>query len=387
MYVITGATGHTGTIAAKTLLSRGHRVRTLGRSADRLRSLASAGAEPFVCDVTDPKKLTEALQGAKAVYAIVPPDVTSNDYRAHQEAVADAIAVALARTKSPIRRFTQQHWCRPTGQVRSCGRLTQLRAKAEPHRRANVLHQRAAYFMENTLAQVGAIQAMGKGGGPLRPDLKLPMIATHDIGAAVAEALLQLDFEGKQTRELQGQRDLPMAEAMKIVGAAIGKPDLAYIQLPDHQVRPTMTQLGISSNFVDLILEMAHALNTGYMKALEPRTARHTTLSSLSRRRLCLSSSTKALQPDPKVNASAFQVNQGHGHISVAFLKECVVVRMADGEVCSYARGRLRKSSTRAPSEPGLMNDSSGTFLPQVASTILGTFLDLFSFDSGQLLG
>ena len=60
MYVITGATGHTGSTAARTLLSRGQKVRVIGRSADRLRTLASVGAEPFVADVTDTKRLTEA---------------------------------------------------------------------------------------------------------------------------------------------------------------------------------------------------------------------------------------------------------------------------------------------------------------------------------------
>jgi len=39
-------------------------------------------------------------------------------------------------------------------------------------------------------------------GGPLRGDLQVPMIATKDIGVAAGEALLKLDFSGKQAREL-----------------------------------------------------------------------------------------------------------------------------------------------------------------------------------------
>jgi hypothetical protein len=38
-----------------------------------------------------------------------------------------------------------------------------------------------------------------------------------------------------------------------------------------------MVQMGMSDNFVGLILEMAGALNSGYMRALEPRTSRNTT--------------------------------------------------------------------------------------------------------------
>ena len=280
MYVITGATGHTGTVATKILLSRNHRVRVLGRSADRLRALAADGAEPFVCDIKDAKKLTEAFQGAEGVYALVPPDPTNSDFRAHQESVTDAIGAAVANAKVPFVVTLSSIGADKPDKTGPVVGLYNFEQKLNRIDRTNVLHLRAGYFMENTLAQVGAIQALGKAAGPLGPDLKLDMIASRDIGAVAAEALLQLDFKGKQTRELRGQRDLSMAEATRIVGAAIGKPDLPYVELPDEQVRAAMTQLGMSSNFVNLIIEMAHALNSGYMKALEPRSPRNTTPTS-----------------------------------------------------------------------------------------------------------
>ena len=111
----------------------------------------------------------------------------------------------------------------------------------------NVVHLRAGYFMENTLGQAGAIRAMGKTAGPLRGDLKLPMIATRDIGDVAAELLLALDFSGKQTRELLGQRDFSMDEVTAIIGQAIEKSDLQYFQLPGEQMQPIFIQLGMSS--------------------------------------------------------------------------------------------------------------------------------------------
>jgi uncharacterized protein YbjT (DUF2867 family) len=134
--------------------------------------------------------------------------------------------------------------------------------------------------MENTLGQVGAIRAMGKTAGPLRGDLKLAMIATKDIGNKAADWLLALNFKGKQTHELLGQRDLSMNEATSIIGKAIEKPDLEYVQLPDAVMQPILVQMGMSSNMAELILEMARALNSGHMRALEPRTAQNTTPTS-----------------------------------------------------------------------------------------------------------
>jgi uncharacterized protein YbjT (DUF2867 family) len=137
--------------------------------------------------------------------------------------------------------------------------------------------------MENTLPQVGAIRMMGSAAGPLRPDLKLGMIATGDIGTIAARALLGLAFRGRQTQEILGQRDLDYTEAAAIIGKAIGKPDLSYIQAPDSQIKAAMVQMGMSENLAGLILEMAGALNSGHMRALETRNTVNSTPTSFEK--------------------------------------------------------------------------------------------------------
>jgi uncharacterized protein YbjT (DUF2867 family) len=127
------------------------------------------------------------------------------------------------------------------------------------------------------LPQVNVIQAFGILGGPIRSDLPLAMIATRDIGAAAAEALSKLDFTGKQTRELQGARNVSFAETTKLIGAAIGKPDLIYKQLPAEQLKPALVQMGMSSSMVDQLLELADALNSGHAKFLGARSPANTT--------------------------------------------------------------------------------------------------------------
>jgi hypothetical protein len=91
---------------------------------------------------------------------------------------------------------------------------------------------------------------------------------------------LESNFQGKQTRELLGQRDLTYSEVATIIGKAIGKPDLRYVQAPDDQFRGALAQMGMSEQFAKLLMEMIDALNSGYMRALEPRTAQNTTPTS-----------------------------------------------------------------------------------------------------------
>jgi hypothetical protein len=83
----------------------------------------------------------------------------------------------------------------------------------------NALYLRPAGFMENLLFQIGVIKGFGTMAGPVKGDLRLPMIATRDIGDAAADALLQLNFQGKSAHELQGARDVTNADACGTVEA------------------------------------------------------------------------------------------------------------------------------------------------------------------------
>jgi uncharacterized protein YbjT (DUF2867 family) len=280
MYVIMGASGNTGNVVARALLAEGKKVRVIGRSADRLEPLTASGAEAFVCDVTDATALTKAFAGARAVYAMIPPSMTSQNYRADQDNVTNAIARAIEQAAVKYVVSLSSVGADKAEETGPVAGLHYLEQTLNRNRELNVLHLRAGYFMGNTLAQIGTIQTLGITAGPLRPDLMIPMIATRDIGTAAAKALLGLDFSQQQTRELLGQRDISMIEVATIIGNAIGKPDLKYVQLPDEQVREALTQVGISLNVASLILEMSAALNSGHMRPLEKRSAENTTPTS-----------------------------------------------------------------------------------------------------------
>jgi uncharacterized protein YbjT (DUF2867 family) len=265
---------------AKNLLARGQKVRVVGRNSAHLQPLAEQGAEIFIGDVTDGRALTKAFRDADSAYVMLPPNPTSNDFRAFQERTSDAIAMAVRSggVKNVVSLSSiGADKASGTGPVVGIHNLEQKLNQIDG---TNVLHLRAGYFMENTLPQVGAIRMTGSVATPLRPDLKLGMIATRDIGAVAAETLLELSFRGKQTQELLGQRDLDYTEVAAIIGKAIGKPGLGYMQIPDDQMKTAMMQMGMAEDFARLILEMTAAMNKGHMRALESRAARNTTRTS-----------------------------------------------------------------------------------------------------------
>jgi len=283
MYVVTGASGHTGQVVAARLLAEQKAVRIIGRSTERLGPLTRHGAEVWIGDLTDDKRLGEAFQGAEAAYVMLPPDPAATSYRTFQDRVSDLLAAAIREAGLTHVVSLSSFGADKVAGTGPVAGLHYLEQALNQIPGLNVLHLRAGYFMENTLAQIGIIKTMGVVAGPLRAEVELPMIATGDIGEFAAEALLRLNFVGHEVRELQGPRDVSMAEVASIIGAAIRRPHLSYKQLPDDQVRAALIQTGMSKDVADLILEMSRAINTGHMAALEKRSKENTTPTSYER--------------------------------------------------------------------------------------------------------
>jgi len=278
-YVILGASGNTGSIIADFLLSKGKKVRVVGRDAGRLQRFVRQGAEAFMGDVSDAAALTKAFSGARAAYLLLPPITSRED----QERESDAIAQAVTESGLGYAVYLSSYGAHvPEGTGPVTG-LHSAEQKLNAIGGLNVLHLRAAYFMENNLASISMIHGMGIFGHAVLPDLKMPMIATRDVGDYAAQRLLDLDFSGKQTRELLGERDLSMAEATTIIGRGIGKPDLRYEQLSYDQVQQGIEQMGMSAKKAVVYIEMFKAINAGVLAAQEPRSRENTTPTSFEK--------------------------------------------------------------------------------------------------------
>jgi uncharacterized protein YbjT (DUF2867 family) len=279
MYVILGASGNTGSIIADSLLSKGKKVRVVGRDAGRLQRFVSKGAEAFTGEVSDAIALTKAFRGARTAYLLLPPITSREDQERESDAIAKAVTESGLRYAVYLSSYGA-HVPEGTGPVTG---LHSSEQKLNAVGGLNVLHLRAAYFMENNLAAISMIQEMGIFGHALLPDLKLPMIATRDVGNYAAQRLLDLDFSGKQTYELLGERDLSMAEATAIIARGIGKADLRYEQFPYVQVQQVLEQMGMTPKKAAVYIEMFKAINTGVLAAQEPRSRENTTTTSFEK--------------------------------------------------------------------------------------------------------
>jgi uncharacterized protein YbjT (DUF2867 family) len=271
-YAVMGASGHIGQVVADRFLKTGSRVHVIGRSADRLTRLVNQGASPYTGVFDDVDMLTKAFTGVDAVFAMIPPDYSTGDHSAYQDRVGSAIAQALQRAK--VRHVVNlsslgAHLSEKTGPILG---LRNQEARLNGIKDLQVIHLRPTYFMENLLGSIPTIQSLGINGSALRGDLPIPMVATRDIGAKAAEFLIELRFRGHEAFEFVGPRPVTMQEATSVLGQAIGKPDLPYVQFPYDKAERAMLAAGMKPDVVGLFLEMSRSFNEGLVQPTQPMT-------------------------------------------------------------------------------------------------------------------
>jgi len=275
--VVTGATGQIGGALTQQLLSRGHTVRAVARRPEALQALAAKGAEVHAGSVGDEAFLTRVLTGADGAFLLVPPDYHGAGMLERQRRVVDAEVAAVKA--SGIKRIVALSSIgaeRPSG----TGPIVTLHYFEEKLRTlegVDVLMLRATYFMENFLQNIDLIRNMGINGTAARPDTSLAMVATRDIAMAAAEALEKGEFSGHVVGYVLGPRDVTFGEVSRILGKAIGRPDLPYVQFSYEATEKALLDAGLPADIAAAFVEMYRAANEGLLAPTQPRSSENTT--------------------------------------------------------------------------------------------------------------
>ncbi|MEI6411470.1 MAG: NAD(P)H-binding protein [Bacteroidota bacterium] len=281
MYVITAATGNTGKIIAQNLLKAGKSVKVISRKAEHLADLVAQGAVAAVGDLTDAAFLTQAFEGATAVYLLVPPKWDVTDWRAYQRTVSDAYVQALRATgvtKAVFLSSQGAHLLNGAGPVSGAAEVEVALREVDG---LSVLSLRPGYFMQNFFGLIDLIKHAGIIGYSLRGDLKMPLVHTRDIAEVATKRLIDLGFSGHTHEFIGGAADLTMQEATAILGAAIGKPELPYVEFSQADAKAGMMQAGIPETIADGYNELFDALNKGTYQEGYVRTPEVTTPTTL----------------------------------------------------------------------------------------------------------
>jgi uncharacterized protein YbjT (DUF2867 family) len=197
---------------------------------------------------------------------MIPPSYAEKDFPAYQDVTGEAIAQAVKASGVKYVVDLSSIGADKSSGNGPIGKLNRQEGRLGAIPGLNVLHLRAAYFMENLFFTLPVVKGMGVVGTPLRADLKIPMVATHDLGVITAQRLSALDFKGAEVLEFGGPEDMTMSQAAALIGEAIGKPGIPYVQFPYEDAKQGMVGAGMTPQMAGLFIEMNQAFNEGRLE-------------------------------------------------------------------------------------------------------------------------
>ncbi len=262
---VTGSLGNISKPLTQELIAKGHDVTIISRKADKQRAIEALGAKAAVGSVEDAAFLKIAFAGADAVYGMTPPNFGAKDMMDYYRNVANAYAEAVKDAGVKHIVYLSSYGAdleKGSGIIRGShigeGILNQLEG-------ASVTCLRPGYFYQNLYNFLGMIKTQGIIGDNFGGDDKLVMVSPLDIAAAAAEELTVANAQSKVRYIASDERTCN--EVAKLIGEAIGKPDLKWLTFTDEQVKKSMLEHGISPAIANLLVELGAAIHTGLLRS------------------------------------------------------------------------------------------------------------------------
>lgn len=264
-YVITGGAGNISRPLAEQLLAAGHEITVIGRNAENLKPLTDKGAKAAIGSVEDVAFLTQTFTGADAVYTMVPPTMSATDWKGYIGQIGRNFAEAIKA--SGVRYVVNlssigAHLPDGAGPVSGLFRAEQALNELA---NVNVLHLRPSYFYTNLLANIPMVKGMNILGSNIsKAEDKIVLTHPADIATVAAEELLNLRFSGQTVRYIASD-ERTAVEVAKVLGAAVGKPELPYLEFNDKDTLNGLKGAGLPEEVAKNYTEMGQALRTGKM--------------------------------------------------------------------------------------------------------------------------
>jgi uncharacterized protein YbjT (DUF2867 family) len=264
MYLVAGVSGNTGGAAASALLEKRQPVRVLVRNEENGRPWRDRGAEVAVASLEDAAGLARAMKGVKGAYVLIPPDVQTTSYMGRGRRFLGAITEALGSAQIPHVVFLSSIGAQHETGNGPVALLHEGEKRLSGLRATRATFIRAAYFMENIRMVLDVARTQGVLPCTFDPNLRIPMIASGDIGRTIAQALLEPPAQ-REVIELESLQEWSYADAARILSKLLGHPVQA-VRVPEENVVPTLLQSGFSEDVAGLFKEMAKGIEGGVLR-------------------------------------------------------------------------------------------------------------------------
>jgi uncharacterized protein YbjT (DUF2867 family) len=261
--IVTGSLGHIGKPLTQELVQKGHSVTVISSNPEKQKEIEDMGATAAIGSIEDVDFLTATFTGADVVHAMVPPKNGVPDPMARHQKIGDTLVQAISA--SGVKRVVYvssygAHLKKGTGLIVGHHHMEKA-LEALPLE--SLTHLRATYIYYNVYAYVGMIKNLGYIAANYGDDDLTILVSPIDIAAAAVEEI-EAKTTGLKVRYVASD-ERTCNEMARVLGEAIGKPDLKWVTISNEQMQSGMEANGLSASVAAILVEMYGACHTGLL--------------------------------------------------------------------------------------------------------------------------
>ena len=265
--IVTGSLGHISKPLTIELLQKAHKVVVISSNPEKQKEIEALGATAAIGSLEDVEFLIKSFTEADAVYCMIPP----NNYFDQNFDLIEyygrlgtnyATAIKQSGVKRVINLSTfGAHLQKDSGILLGAHNVQNILNELPSD--VSITHMRPTSFYYNLYGYLDMIKNQGAIITNYGTQTKIPWVSPLDIAAAVAEEFTT-QFSGRKIRYVASE-ELTGEETARILGAAIGKPDLKWILATNEQVLTGLLGVGMNKEIAAGLVEMYASLQNGLL--------------------------------------------------------------------------------------------------------------------------
>jgi uncharacterized protein YbjT (DUF2867 family) len=265
--IVTGSLGNISKPLTKDLVQKGHTVTVISSNEEKQKDIETLGATAAIGSLENVDFLAASFTDADAVYCMVPPNNYFDrnlDLLAYYRRLGNNYAQAIGQ--SGVTRVVNlssigAHLDKGSGILLGARNVEKILNELSSD--VAITHIRPTSFYYNLFGYVDTIKSDGFIAANYGADDKIPWVSPIDIAAVIAEEIVT-PLVGRKVRYVASE-ELTCNETARILGAAIGKPDLKWIVITNEQMLSGLEAAGMNPQIAAGLVEMYASLHSGLL--------------------------------------------------------------------------------------------------------------------------
>jgi uncharacterized protein YbjT (DUF2867 family) len=264
---VTGSLGNISKPLTKELVQKGHQVTVISSNEEKQKDIEALGATAAIGSLEDVEFLAASFTDADAVYCMVPPNNYFDrnlDLLAYYRRLGNNYAQAIGQ--SGVKRVVNlssigTHLDKGSGILLGARNVEKILNELSSD--VAITHIRPTSFYYNLFGYVDTIKSDDFIAANYGADDKIPWVSPIDIAAVIAEEIVT-PLVGRKVLYVASE-ELTGNETARILGAAIGKPDLKWIIISNEQMLTGLEAAGMNPQIAAGLVEMYASLHSGLL--------------------------------------------------------------------------------------------------------------------------